>query len=233
MVWGLSLDAWNNLIVAFLVAAGIFGVLATGATYIAFQLQKQEAANAANALAQYQVVASVRIADAHAAGEAAKADAARANEMAATANQRVADAELALAKIETPRTISPHYAGTMIAKLKQFAGTPYALYQFGDLEAASLLFQIERALEAASWNGRSATGGIAKSRPNKPDIAMTKMTGLFVQIDTDHQAILMPAASALARALRNAGLIVRLEVGHFPPPIDKTAIRIVVGQKPM
>ncbi len=233
VVWGLSLDGWNNLIVAFLVAAGIFAVLAAGATYIAFQLQKQDAINAATTLAQYQVVASVRIADAHAAGEAAKADAARANEAAANANERAADAELALAKIKTPRTISPSHAATMIATLKHFSGTPYALYLFDDPEAASLLNQIERILEAAGWNGRSGTGEIVKSRPNKPDIAMTRMTGLFVQIDRGHQLILMPAGLALAGTLRNAGLIVRLEAGNFPPPIDKTAIRIVVGQKPM
>lgn len=233
VVWGLSLDGWNNLIVAFLVAAGIFGVLAAGATYIAFQLQKREAVNAANTLAQYQVVASVKIADARAAGEAANADEARANEAAAKANERAAEAELALAKIRIPRTISPHFAATMIAKLKPFAGTPYALYQFDDPEAASLLNQIERTLDAAGWNGRPATGDMLKSRPNKPGIAMTRMTGLFVQIDSDHQSILMPAASALAGTLRNAGQMVRLEVGNFPPPLDKTAIRIVVGQKPM
>ena len=103
MVWGLSLDGWNNLIVAFLVAVGIFGVFGAGATYIAFQLQKQEAINAVNTLAQYQVVASVKIAEAHAAGEAAKADAARANEAAGKANERAAEAELALAKIENPK----------------------------------------------------------------------------------------------------------------------------------
>ncbi len=233
VVWGLSLDGWNNLIVAFLVAASIFGVLAAAATYIAFQLQKQEAVNAANTLAQYQVVASVKIADAHAAGEAAKADEARAHEAAAKANERAAEAELALAKIKTPRTISPHHAATMIAKLKQFSGTPYALYLFDDPEAASLLNQIERILEAAGWNGRSGIGDMVKSRPNKPDIAMTRMNGLFVQIDSDHQSILLPAGSALAGTLRNAGLIARLEAGNFPAPIDKTAIRIVVGQKRM
>jgi hypothetical protein len=233
MVWGLSLDAWNNLIVAFLVAVGVFGVFGAGATYIAFQLQKQEAINAANTLAQYQVVASVKIAEAHAAGEAAKADTARANEAAGKANQRAAEAELALAKIETPRTISQHYAATMIAKLQQFAGTPYALYLYDDSEAASLLNQIERILEAAGWNGRLVPGNMVKSRPNKPNIALTRLTGLFVQIDGGHQSTLLPAGSALAGTLRNAGLIVRLEVGNLPPSIDKTAIRIVVGQKSM
>jgi hypothetical protein len=233
MVWGLSLEGWNNLLFAFLVAVGIFGVFSAGATYIAFQLQKQEAINAAKTLAQYQVAASLKIAEVQAAGETAKADAARANEAAGKANERAAEAELALAKIRTPRTISPQYSATMIAKLKQFAGTPYALYLFDDPEAASLLSQIEWILEAAGWNGRSGPGDMVKSRPNKSDIALTTMAGLFVQIDRDHQSILLPAGSALAGTLRNAGLIVRLEVGNLRSPIDKTAIRIVVGQKPM
>lgn len=130
VVWGLSLGGWNNLIVAFLVAAGIFGVLGAGATYIAFGLQRQEAINAANTLAQYRLAASVRIAEAHAAAEVAKVDVAHANEAAGRANERAADAELALAKIETPRTIPSHHAATMIAELKLFAGTPYAFYLF-------------------------------------------------------------------------------------------------------
>ena len=40
---GVGLDSWNNFIVALAALTGIFGLLTAIATYIAFQLQKQEA----------------------------------------------------------------------------------------------------------------------------------------------------------------------------------------------
>src|SRR5690349_2390753 len=66
MWWGLSLDSWNNLIVVFL-SIGAAAAVAVGiTTYIAFQLQKQEAAEAKDEFDRYKVDADKKIAEAHA-----------------------------------------------------------------------------------------------------------------------------------------------------------------------
>ena len=55
MLWSLGVEGWNNLIVGFGVASGVFVVLTGAATYIAFGLQKQEAVDASQALERYKI----------------------------------------------------------------------------------------------------------------------------------------------------------------------------------
>ena len=54
-MFGLSLDSWNNVIVGFLAIGASAAVIVGVATYVVFQLQKQEAKDASDALDRYKV----------------------------------------------------------------------------------------------------------------------------------------------------------------------------------
>jgi hypothetical protein len=72
MFWGLSVDTWNNLIVGFGVLSGAFVLLTGAATYIAFQLQKAEAADAADSFNRYKLATEKQISDANESAEKAR-----------------------------------------------------------------------------------------------------------------------------------------------------------------
>jgi len=55
LMLGLGLDSWNKLIVGLAALAGVFGLLTAIATYVAFQLQKQEALDSTNTFARYKL----------------------------------------------------------------------------------------------------------------------------------------------------------------------------------
>jgi hypothetical protein len=94
-MWRLTLDSWNNLIVAFGVLSGLFVLLTGGATYMAFQLQKREVA-----------AANERFSANEASTERAKADAEIAKEGAAKATERAAKAELTLEEYRAGRSLT-------------------------------------------------------------------------------------------------------------------------------
>jgi hypothetical protein len=74
MILGLGLDSWNNLIVWFLLIGAGFGVLAGGATYAAFELQKQESRASKDEYERYKLTVAGKVADAKSEGiEAGKA----------------------------------------------------------------------------------------------------------------------------------------------------------------
>jgi hypothetical protein len=75
---GLSLHGWENAMVVFLIVAGFFALVAGAATWAVVKLQRVEIAEANRSLAEYKMNAERQIAQANAAGEAAKAEAAKA-----------------------------------------------------------------------------------------------------------------------------------------------------------
>jgi hypothetical protein len=86
LMLGLGLDSWNNIIVWLVALAGAFALLAAIATYVAFQLQKQEAHDSADAFARYKVETGGRIAEADA---------------------RALEAQAQLVKFKSPRNMMP------------------------------------------------------------------------------------------------------------------------------
>jgi hypothetical protein len=63
MLW-LSLDSWNNIIVGFLALGALAAVTVGIATYVVFQLQKQETEDANEALERYKLGVAAQVAEA-------------------------------------------------------------------------------------------------------------------------------------------------------------------------
>ncbi len=232
MWWGLSLDTWNNLIVIFLVSGAFLGVLGGGATYIAFQLQKQEAADATAALERYKAVVSGEIAgadekirsarnDAELKIAEAKRDAARANESA----EELRHKNLVLHKEVAPRHVYPAQQKVIVEALAAHAKSPGIVWiaSLMDEEAAHFAFEIDDTLKDAGVSTGWQTKWIDK-----------ELSGYFLLFPSPLEQIGVtvwePDSKFLREAFRKAGYSFCEYTGPMPsqfkPPI------IFVGKKP-
>jgi hypothetical protein len=96
-------------------------------------------------------------------------DTAAANERAASAEQRAAEANLELERLKTPRSLSPEQQGRIAETIKRFQGTPFVITVFNEPEVLDLMSQIESALASAGWVQIPCMGGdiVYRSGPRK------------------------------------------------------------------
>lgn len=70
---------------------------------------------------------------------------------AAEANALAKQAQLELAKLKQPRSISPEHQERIIQSMSQFAGQTYAFMAHEDSESYALMEQIDSILQRAGW----------------------------------------------------------------------------------
>ena len=144
-MWGLSLDFWNNIIVAFLALGAFAAVIVGVATYIAFQLQEQETQDANAALERYKIGVAAQVADAKREGIEAGKTAGDALVRAAALEKEATDARLATVKIKAQlswRTLSKEVGEKLETELAKHPGKVNLRYTDGDPEALFLAIQI-------------------------------------------------------------------------------------------
>jgi len=153
-MWGLSLDSWNNIIVGFL-SLGAFAAVVVGvATYVAFQLQKQETREANDALERYKIGVAVQVEDAKKEGIEAGKAAGDALVRAAALEKEAADARLATERLKAQlswRTLSKETGEKLETELSKHPGRVNLRYTDGDPEALFLAIQLSQALGKAQW----------------------------------------------------------------------------------
>ena len=153
-MWGLSLDFWNNLIVGFL-ALGAFAAAVVGvATYVAFQLQKQEARAANEALERYKIGVAAQVEEAKKEGVEAGKTAGNAIVRAATLEKEAENARLETERLKAQlswRTLSTETAEKLGTELSKHMGKVNLRYTDGDPEALFLAIQLSRVLGKAQW----------------------------------------------------------------------------------
>jgi hypothetical protein len=229
MWWGLSLDSWNNLIVVFL-SIGAAAAVAVGiTTYIAFQLQKQEAAEAKDEFDRYKLDADKKIAEAHA--------------RAAEANRVAEEERLARLKLEAklaPRSVDK---ALLKADVSAFSGNRVdfiAFVQGTSPDTPLLSFAISEALNQAGWSIKGwttlganfvITGVLVTTRENSsPEIesAANALVAALVKQGVD--------ASRWPQLNFNTGKLDEMHVaGVNGPPWDENdvaPIRVLIGTKP-
>jgi hypothetical protein len=187
-------------------------------------IQIAEAGTASLQALQQAKAAEAQIAEAH-------ARASEANENAKRAEAQTAEAQLALAKLKTPRTLSPEQSHGIVANISAYADTPYDLWVSPDTEATSLMEQIDSALHAAKWQFNQA-GTLQYA--NKAGVVSA--SGMAVHIDKADNPKLVPAAQAFGTALRDAGIpIATIYVDEPGTYQGMTAgrIQVWIGSKPL
>lgn len=145
-MFGMSLPGWENLMVGSLAIAAFAAAIVGIATWAVVKLQRQELASSQQELSLYKLETATRIAEANAAGETAKEEAAKANKSAE-------GERLARVKLEqnlAPRRLVPGQQLAITVLLSQspsIRGKTVRLESYGlDAEAAVLAFQIKDGL---------------------------------------------------------------------------------------
>jgi hypothetical protein len=156
------------------------------------------------------------------------------------AEQRAAEATLALEKFKAPRLLLATDANRIANELRPFAGTPFDMSVIvGDPEAMTLLLQIAAALRDGAgwswveWNHPSGPFMTVYSFPDTPNIGQGGTAiGIRVQISEERKAEFGPAAAALIKALTATKLEVTADAAQGPDVPNNDTIHIRVGKKP-
>lgn len=149
----------------------------------------------------------------------------------AEANARAAEANLALAKLTTPRSISPEQEEKITETLKEFAGTPFDFAITPNPEPVSLMNRLAAILTGAGWDWKSVSEVIVFMQQGKPNVGMATLTGLKVQIDHSKLQEWEKPVVALTDALKAVGLDAEAEQ-LINGIVNPNAIHIRIGIKP-
>jgi hypothetical protein len=156
----------------------------------------------------------------------------------AVANERAAEAQLALEKLKTPRSLSRFQTIVLADKLRPFAKTRFDLSVIiGDPEAIGFLGFIADVLEAAGWewveyNHPSGPFMNVYNIPGKPNVGQQGWQGVSIQVFDDGPAELSSAVDALLAALKSEGIAASNDKASEAIPNHDT-VHVLVGRKPL
>ena len=155
------------------------------------------------------------------------------NERAALADERAAEAKLALEKFKTPRTLPRDKRAEFIKRLKPFPGTNCDFAVLGDVESTNLAAQILNVLKAARWNCGDWTGGGAYTFRflGLPIMGQSVATnGVFIQILDSRLSGAMDALVDVLKLSEINGVESRLDPATASSA-DMNVIHIRIGEK--
>jgi hypothetical protein len=148
------------------------------------------------------------------------------------AEQRAAEAKLALEKFKAPRVLNQEQQSAVSAAVKPFAGTIFdaGIGPKGDPEPLYLLRSIHAALVRAGWKPVDWTGGgETYLEPPMPKVGLTMVTDVIIDVHPDKWTKFGDAANALASALAAAGIAVIAD--SQPTSVNTDAIHVRIGRK--
>ena len=150
----------------------------------------------------------------------------------AEARERADEAELELAKIKTPRLLTPEAQRRVTAKLRQFAGQEFAgQVAPGSDDARPLWETLDKALTAADWV-RVPPIGLAVGDP-PAGVPLVPNSGVTVFVAASRANEFAPIAQLLAAALMAEGIIAGVSASAGPQMEQRPAVIVVeIGRKP-
>jgi hypothetical protein len=148
------------------------------------------------------------------------------------ARERADEAELELAKLTTPRMLTPEAQRRVAAKLQRFAGQEFAgQVAPGSDDARPLWEAIAKTLAAAGWV-RVAPIGLAVGDP-PAGVPLVPNSGVTVFVAASRANEFAPIAQLLAAALMAEGIIAGVSASAGPQMEQRPAVIVVeVGRKP-
>ena len=159
-------------------------------------------------------------------------------ERIAAANERAAKAELALVEYRKSRSDRVAAAATDVAeKLTPFAGTKFDFGHGpeGFREQWDFAWRFEPVLIKAGWSFTDWLGGTMIAKLNdwssgRRIYGITNVVNVSLEMHTDDEAALSPAARALADALNAAGIAASAG-GNNNTSANRGVIHILIGEK--
>jgi hypothetical protein len=151
----------------------------------------------------------------------------------AEANARAAEAQLALEKLKTPRTLGPARQQVIVDVIGRFAGQRYraAISQGAD-DGVAFWESLYTTLQRANWIF-IPTGPPSVGDP-PAGIPIAAIPGVEIRFDPAKERELTPAALALGNALHDAdGMVVAVnrERQSNPNDAERDIILIVIGAR--
>src|SRR6516162_4502066 len=140
--------------------------------------------------------------------------------------------EVELAKLKTPRTLTPEGRRRVAAMLQKFAGQEFeGQVAPGSEDARPLWEELDKALRAANWV-RVAPSGLAVGDP-PAGIPLSPNSGVTVFVTASRANELAPTAHALAAALMSEGLIAGVTASAGPRMEQRPNVIVIeIGRKP-
>jgi len=137
------------------------------------------------------------------------------NALLSEARERAREAEVELAKLKTPRTLTPEGQRRVAAMLQKFAGQEFeGQVAPGSEDARPLWEELDQALRAANWV-RVAPSGLAVGDP-PAGIPLSPNSGVTVFVAASRANELAPTAHAVAAALMSEGIIAGVTASAGP-----------------
>jgi hypothetical protein len=189
-------------------------------------------ANAASKDAVAKVAgAEARSAEASAKAEAFRLDIAKANESAKQAEARAAQANLELARLKTPRSLSAEQQERIVSRLTRFAHQRFSLNVYPDSESISLATLIDSMLKHAGWERVTSQSGDIVSTVAGETAGQISGDGVQAFIGEDNEAAI-PALTSVASALSENGLPCSPYKTAQLNSKTLVAILLAIGKKP-
>ena len=147
---------------------------------------------------------------------------------------RTAEANLALQKLKSPRTLGPDRQSVIIDSVSQFRGQRYraAISQGAD-DGLAFWESLYDTLTKAAWIYVPVpTSGFSIGRP-PAGIPLTAMPGIEIRVDPNKLNELGPAASALGNALHADGTVVVVDQASQSNPneAERDILTVVIGAR--
>lgn len=154
------------------------------------------------------------------------------NALLSEARERAREAELELAKLKTPRTLTPEAQRRVAAALQKFAGQEFeGQVAPGSEDARPLWEELDKALRAANWV-RVAPSDLAVGDP-PAGIPLSPNSGVTVFVAASRANELAPIAHAVAAALTSEGLIAGVTASAGPRMEQRPNVIVIeIGRKP-
>lgn len=153
------------------------------------------------------------------------------------AEKEATEAELALAKLKVPRSLSAAQRRQLVSELKPFAGTQLVIaFKYADPEIRNLTMQLFVVLQSAGWKvdlDPFSGAGLGPEVTDRPGITVGRFGEFKLPSGATTQHTFARAAKALSQALRKLELLNTGSGG-----IDQVSgnlndrVIMVVGRKP-
>jgi hypothetical protein len=161
------------------------------------------------------------------------------HERAAKAEQKAAEANLAVAKLRTGRIIAVDQIALLTTMASNFPGMKYDFSITGGAdEPSKIRIQIDDALQAAKWIPEDWHGSITYSSPGRKNAGDVGTVGLSIAWLPGAPAEVQHAVQVIVDALNPTGFVTGFGVvGENTKSLigdqDMNAVHILIGEKPM
>jgi len=154
------------------------------------------------------------------------------NALLSEARERANEAELELARLKTPRMLTPEQQRRVAAKLEKFAGQEFeGQVAPGSEDARPLLEALDKALSAAQWV-RVPPSGLAVGDP-PAGVPLAPNSGVTVFVAASRANEFAPIAQSLAAALMAEGIIAGVSASAGPRMEQRPNVIVIeIGRKP-